>query len=378
MLHRIALLAALFGNLFFCFALPWLIDAEIPTEFRQENIINLDKLVSKLLLQEDSLSQYLYSRFPTETKEMLKTEKKQSRLIEAILKEINKILDEENFQNLPEFQKSLEDFGENRKYFYASLLQKEYQDCLSPVSNYWIHHPTFRQFLLFGTYKQENLMYIVSTSSGIALSIGFFSLLISIVLGILFIFLEFHPTTSKWAHTIEKILGYFPRLFLLIFFCALFKLQETSQLSWDIRYYLMAGLGVTGAIFISSQTYEEICELKEKLFVSFAYSLGYSSFMVFLKHILHNCSSLPVSIVKQMRDNILFLSILTFIGVVHLQPEDLGSVIFKLYNTAETFFQGWWILFFPCAFLTWLIFFFDLLGEELKRRMEKRKISIIK
>ena len=390
MIQRILLLVAFVLNVFFCFCMPWFIDAEMPTKLRKENISHVDRLVEKLLQEKNDLSFYLYSHLSPETQEILKKkDRSHSLVIQNLLKDFNKILEHENFyelerfkklESLPEVQKFLQEGmeGEEKKNFHAFLLQKSYQDCLSPMKSYWIHPPTFQHFLLFGTYKQENILYTVSRSSGIALSIGFFSLLVSIILGIFFIFLEFHPSTTSWVRPIEKKLMYFPRLFLLICFCAFLKLQETSQLSWDIRYYLISGLGITGAFFLCSQTFEEICELKEKLFVSFAYSLGYSSFMVFLKHILHNCTSLPVSIVKQMRDNILFLSILTFIGVVHLQPEDLGSLIFKFYNDPETFFQGWWILFFPCAFLTWLIFFFDLLGEELKRRMEKRKISIIK
>ncbi|NUM33481.1 MAG: hypothetical protein HUU50_02975 [Candidatus Brocadiae bacterium] len=390
MVQKNLLLVALLGNLVFCFFLPWCVSPEVPTKLREENIVDLDSFLKKLLSEKIPLSPYLYSRLSKETQEMVQAKtKNKAMLISFLLEDLNKILDEEeffdsqrfeNFKDLPEVQKFLDNGleGEERKIFHSFLLMKVYPGCFLPIKNYWIHKPTLEHFLFFGTYKQENLVYLVGSSAGIALSIGFFSLLVSILLGIFVIFLEFHPSTAPWILPIEKGLMYFPRLFLLILFCSFFKLQETSQLSWDIRYYLIAGIGVTGAFFLSSQTLEEISELKEKLFVSFAYSLGYSSFLVFIKHILHNCSSLPISIVKQMRDNILFLSILTFIGVVHLQPEDLGSLIFKLYNTPETFFQGWWILFFPCAFLTWLIFFFDLLGEELKKRMQKRKISIIK
>ena len=245
---------------------------------------------------------------------------------------------------------------------------------IQEYSEYWLHAPTWRHGALLGTYKQENLLYVVARAGRTTFYICGIALAISIAGGILLIYLDFSPTTRPFFHKLLPVAVYFPRLFFLILLASLLRLQQTSQLTLSVSHYLAILFGITGAIFLASQTAEEIAALRDKLFVHFAHSLGWSDWQIFLRHILPNCSSLPISIVKQMRDNIVFLSILSFIGVVHLQPSDLGGLIYEYARTPESFTQGWWILAAPCIFLSWLLLIFDLAGERLATGMAKRPL----
>jgi ABC-type dipeptide/oligopeptide/nickel transport system permease subunit len=124
--------------------------------------------------------------------------------------------------------------------------------------------------------------------------------------------------------------------------------------------------GITGSIFFACQASHEITALRECLFVQFAHSLRLNIGIIFYRHILKNCLCLPALIAKQFRDNILFLSTLSFLGFVHLEnPSDLGWLIFQYVDDPYAFQNAWWCLFFPCLALVCLILCFDFVAEKL-------------
>jgi|GEM_PF-3451326 ABC-type dipeptide/oligopeptide/nickel transport system permease subunit len=253
--------------------------------------------------------------------------------------------------------------------FIPFFLSKEIDiNSIEQPKKYWIHPPTVQHILLCGTYQNYNMLYVILTATKTTLKISILSLILSILGGLTLIFCNFHKNIGSYFNPIAKIMTYFPRLFFLIILTYIFKLQETSQLLFSTSYYLILMFGIIGSFFIFSQTSPEINILQSKIYIQFSRSLGWNEFWIFLKHILPNCPLLPISIVKQMRDNILFLSILTFIGCVHLQPEDLGSLICRLVNDPSVHQEGWWILFFPCFFLTWLILLLDLMGQKIAKQ----------
>lgn len=231
--------------------------------------------------------------------------------------------------------------------------------------DYWTHSPTLKSGLLFGTYNGYNMLYVICVATKTTLKIAILGLCISLIGGMLLIYYYFYSRFKNILDIIHKFITYFPRLFFLIFFSYIFKLQETSQLLFDVSYYLVVMFGITGSLFLLSQTYSEIKLIENQLFIHFSRSVGRSELWIFCHHVLKNCPLLPISIIKQMRDNILFLSILTFIGCVNLQPEDLGSLICRLANDPAIYQKGWWILFFPCFFLTWIILLLNLCSEKI-------------
>lgn len=237
--------------------------------------------------------------------------------------------------------------------------------------NVWTRSPGYQQFLVFGTYQGENLLYVIARASRLTLYISFISLLVSMGMGFFLIFGDFYEVTRPCVHHALRALVYFPRLFFLILLAATCGTYQTSQftrmgmVNLGVGELLILLFGLTGAVFLASQTMGEVTQLRQQLFVKFAFALELSPFRIFLRHVLRNCTSLPITITKQFRDNILFLSTLSFIGVVQLQPEDLGGLICKYYASPEAFIEGWWILFFPCATLCWLILLFDQLAERI-------------
>jgi ABC-type dipeptide/oligopeptide/nickel transport system permease subunit len=244
--------------------------------------------------------------------------------------------------------------------------------------NTWTESPRWENFALFGTYQGENLLYVVARAARLSLYLSTVALLLSVAAGITLIFLDFYAPSHRLLHGVLRGAVYFPRLFVLILLAAALRLYEPSRLAVSlnclgfqagVEWWLIVLLGATGAIFLASQTSLEVAQLREQLFVQFAASLRLAAWRIFFRHILRNCTLLPIAIAKQLRDNIVSLATLSFIGLVHLQPEELGGLICKYYNAPEAFYAGWWILFFPCATLAWLVILFDLLAATLSKRL---------
>ena len=224
--------------------------------------------------------------------------------------------------------------------------------------------PTLRSFLIFGSYHNDNLLFVVLEAAKISLTISFYALMISSSLCLLTLIADFYINFS-FMNYLFKIANYFPRLFVLIFFAALLKLHQTSHLSFSPALYLICILGISGTFFLLAQTHKEISDGNKTLYVHFACSLPIPKYKIFLRHILRNSITFPINVAKQMRDNVMFIAILPFTGVVHLQPEDLGGLIHKYFLQPDAFNEGWWVLIFPCLFLIWLIFIFDLLTQAI-------------
>lgn len=342
-------------TMFFCIVLPTLLQKEIDDTIKAQDI--RDSFIEKIEKGQDPVAIYIWKKLSENSKRLLKQKGKKEDIKKALSFDLNSLLQDVYFYNKRRFKhvklskatKTLIDispFGHQLVYFNKKLLKDAYPLSITIKEDAWISPPTLKNFMIFGTYKKDNLLYIVMNSARITLFISFFALFISCVLGIFLIFLSFYSKTSiLFKMTLKKIV-YFPRLFILILFASLFKFKQASQLHISIDYYLILLFGITGAVFLASQTLVIVEDLKNKLFVQFAYALQLSEYKIFFKHILINCTILPISIVKQMRDNILLLSVLTFIGVISLQPEDLGGLIYKYYSSPETFYRGWWILFF--------------------------------
>ncbi len=243
----------------------------------------------------------------------------------------------------------------------------------SEVSDQWMHSPTWKNGLFFGTYYQQNLLVVVLQAAKQSLYLSITAIFFSLIIGIILSFLDFLDSTHKFIHILLKIFVYFPRLFFLLIWCIALGLHEPSQLKWNSITYLILGLGISGGIFLSAQTQPEIEKINKSLFVYAAESAGLSKIKIFFRHIMSNCLGFPFAAVKQIRDNLVVLSFLTFIGVVHLQPEDLGAFLCLLYNNPESFYQGWWILFFPCIMLVFLIWIWDTIAKQIYNRLSLKK-----
>lgn len=216
----------------------------------------------------------------------------------------------------------------------------------------------------FGTYQGQSLLVLVAKAAWITLYISLAALMLSLLVSLTLLYWDFMPETQIIIRPLLKGLVYFPRLLFLLVWCLAWQLNQPSRLAFSPTVYLVIGMGITGGIFVAGQTIPEVCVLEKSLFVYTAESIGVSRFVIFARHILRNCLAFPLALVKQVRDNILAIVFLSFLGLVHFQPEDLGSLVHRLY-TPEAFYQGWWMLFFPCVFLSWLVLLWDRAGAHL-------------
>lgn len=234
------------------------------------------------------------------------------------------------------------------------------------------HPPTLREFMVFGVYQRQNILCVVAESARLTLTLSLVALAIGAACGAGLIFMDFAPATRAFTHPFLGMATYCPRLLILIALSASLALSRPSQLPYEVSSYLVILLGGTGAIFLASQTAGEVAEVRSQLYVQFASSLGIPIWTIFVRHVLRNCVSIPLTVTKQFRDNVLFLSTLSFIGLVHLQqPADFGAVIYKYASDPEVFHKAWWALFFPCATLAGIILLCDLVAEKISRQIEK-------
>lgn len=255
---------------------------------------------------------------------------------------------------------------------HREYVVKDQKTALKVYEVFWLHPPTIREFLLLGTYKGSNLLFVVTQSARFTLYLSFASLFGSIAIGLILLFLDFYRFTRPLMHTFLVITTYCPRMFVLIFFSAVFALSRPSQLTYPVSFYLIALFGLTGSVFLASQVATEVAYVRSQLFVHFAFTLGYPAWKIFFRHILKNCITIPMVITKQCRDNILFLATLSFMGLVHLQsPTDFGALIFKYANDPYVLQSARWALFAPCGCLIFLLLLFDLAAENIARKIEK-------
>lgn len=207
----------------------------------------------------------------------------------------------------------------------------------------------------------SNILY----GGRISLAVGFFSVLISAVIGI----------------PLGLIAGYAGGRFdALVMRAADVQLSlPTILIALVVLAFLGAGLGkvilvigIVGWAAYARITRSSVLQLRERDFVSGARALGASTPRILLRHILPNAfTPLLVQLSVDFPRVVLLEATLSFLGLgVSISTPSLGLMIS---GGQDYLFSGsWWLSAFPGAALTLLVFSVNLIGDWLRDVLDPR------
>ena len=133
-------------------------------------------------------------------------------------------------------------------------------------------------------------------------------------------------------------------------------------------WFLILILGLTGWMETARLVRAEVLSVKEREFVLAAKGFGFHPLQILFKHIIPNCLT-PVFVAAPMKigEVILLESALSFIGVgVQPPTASWGSII---NDGKDVLLESWWISTIPGILIVLTVLCFNLIGEELRKKM---------
>ena len=219
---------------------------------------------------------------------------------------------------------------------------------------------------LFGTDNLgRDILSNIFYGGRISLAVGFFSILISAVIGI----------------PLGLIAGYAGGRFdALVMRAADVQLSlPTILIALVVLAFLGAGLGkvilvigIVGWAAYARITRSSVLQLRERDFVSGARALGASTPRILFRHILPNAfTPLLVQLSVDFPRVVLLEATLSFLGLgVSISTPSLGLMISG--GQDYLFSGGWWLSAFPGVALTLLVFSVNLIGDWLRDVLDPR------
>jgi len=201
--------------------------------------------------------------------------------------------------------------------------------------------------------------------SRVSLLVGWVSVLVAVVLGtVVGLGAGLGP---RWLDgmlmRVTDVFLSFPRIFLVLL---LVSLTAPSLL------LVMIVLGLTGWMGVARLVRAEALSLRERDFVRAARGLGLAPWRVTWRHVLPNL--LPTVIVTaslRVGGAILTESFLSFLGLGAQEPVVSWGAMIQ--QGREHLLDAWWITTFPGLAIVLTVVGYNLLGDELRRRLDPRR-----
>ena len=227
---------------------------------------------------------------------------------------------------------------------------------------------TYNQKFLLGTDKYgRDLMSRIILGARLSLSVGFFSVIVSLILGLFFGLIAGYYG-GKIDYIIQWLINVvwsIPTLLLVI---------SISFVLGKGFWQLFLAIGLTMWVEVARVTRGEVLKIKSKQFILSAKSLGYSSYRIIVKHILPNVIN-PLIIIStaNFATAILLESGLSFLGL-GIQPPipSWGSIIKNHYlyilidNPFSAIFPGICIVLIVLSFMSLGNYMRDVLDIKIK------------
>ncbi|MEZ6044749.1 MAG: ABC transporter permease [Planctomycetaceae bacterium] len=217
----------------------------------------------------------------------------------------------------------------------------------------------------FGTDKQGvDVFAQLVHGTRIALLVGFFSMGIASLIGILV-----GAIGGFFGGWIDSLLSRFTEVVMcvptLVLILALLAIVETPTI-----YHLMAVIGFTGWTGIARLTRAEFLKLKQMDFVAAAHCLGVKRMRIVFWHILPNAlAPILVPISFGIASAILLESALSFLGMGPPPPTPSWG---RVLNEAKGTDAMWWLIFFPGGAIFVAVLAYNLIGEGLQAATDPR------
>jgi peptide/nickel transport system permease protein len=218
----------------------------------------------------------------------------------------------------------------------------------------------------FGTNQQGfDVFAQMVHGTQIALSVGFVSMGIAAVIGILV-----GASAGYFGGWVDMVLSRIIELVLCVPSLVLI-LALVAMLDKVSNYHLMAIVGCTSWTGIARLTRGEFLKLKNAEFVIAARALGASPPRVIFRHVLRNAlAPVLVPITFGIASAILIESGLSYLGFGASPPNPSWGTLLKSGRT--TIQQTWWLIVFPGTAIFLTVLAYNLIGEGLQEATDPR------
>jgi peptide/nickel transport system permease protein len=214
------------------------------------------------------------------------------------------------------------------------------------------------------TSDSADLLSNLVHAARIALSIGFISTGIAVVIGIIVggLMGYYGGLIDLVGMRLVEIFDAIPTLLLLLIFVAVF----TPNL-----YIMMAIIGLTTWVGYAYFIRAEFLSLRDRDFVQAARAAGLPVWRILFRHMLPNgVTPLIVSASFGVASAILYESTLSFLGIGLVSEASWGNLLEQALGEGGTFY--WWIALYPGLAIFLTVFAYNLIGESLRDALDPR------
>ena len=137
-------------------------------------------------------------------------------------------------------------------------------------------------------------------------------------------------------------------------------------------YLLFLAIGAVEWLTMARIVRGQTISIKEKEFIEASKSLGQSSFMIIIKHIIPNLAGTIIVYITLMVPSVIILeSFLSFLGLGVQEPlTSWGVLISEGSREMET---AWWLLIFPGLFMVLTLASLNFIGDGLRDALDPKE-----
>jgi peptide/nickel transport system permease protein len=218
--------------------------------------------------------------------------------------------------------------------------------------------PPGTRHLMGTTVNGADLMANMLHATRIALSIGFISTGIAIVIGVVIggLMGYFSGIVDLLGMRLVEVFSAIPTLLLLLCFVAFFQVN---------LYFMMAIIGFTSWVGYALFVRAEFLRLRRMDFVQAAEGLGLPLWSILFRHMLPNgVTPVLVNASFGVAGAILAESTLSFLGIGLTEEASWGRLLNQALGVGGTFY--WWIAVYPGLAIFLTVYAYNLVGEALR------------
>ncbi|MBP56485.1 MAG: peptide ABC transporter permease [Rhodobiaceae bacterium] len=226
--------------------------------------------------------------------------------------------------------------------------------------------PSIENGHYFGTDGNgRDLLVRILYGGRLSLSIGIIATLVSVLIGVTYgtIAGYFGGKLDTIMMRIVEILYAMPYLIFVIILMVIFGRNI---------YLLFLAIGAVEWLTMARIVRGQTISIKEKEFIEASKSLGQSSFMIIIKHIIPNLAGTIIVYITLMVPSVIILeSFLSFLGLGVQEPlTSWGVLISEGSREMET---AWWLLIFPGLFMVLTLASLNFIGDGLRDALDPKE-----
>ena len=226
--------------------------------------------------------------------------------------------------------------------------------------------PSIENGHYFGTDGNgRDLLVRILYGGRLSLSIGIIATLVSVLIGVTYgtIAGYFGGKLDTIMMRIVEILYAMPYLIFVIILMVIFGRNI---------YLLFLAIGAVEWLTMARIVRGQTISIKEKEFIEASKSLGQSSFMIIIKHIIPNLAGTIIVYITSMVPSVIILeSFLSFLGLGVQEPlTSWGVLISEGSREMET---AWWLLIFPGLFMVLTLASLNFIGDGLRDALDPKE-----